>query len=214
MIDDPITTVEFREVGEGLWIWRQEHYEWGPGAGWDAVVTSTWAESGGERFVFDPLAPLINAEQLWEWLDQRPPTAAAVLKPDHVRNVDLFIQRYGAQGFGPDRFFRGGGPESDLVELWPGYKLPGGVVALFDGRGRNETPMWLPDQRVIVFADALTERDGELRVWGTPWFQEGAVAAMRSLLELPFEQIIISHGEPVHSRIEYEKALKRDAWWG
>ena len=27
----------------------------------------------------------------------------------------------------------------------PGSELPGGLVALYDGRGRNETPLWLPE---------------------------------------------------------------------
>jgi hypothetical protein len=31
-------------------------------------------------------------------------------------------------------------------------------------RARQETPMWLPEQRTIVFADALTAPRGELRV--------------------------------------------------
>ena len=37
-------------------------------------------------------------------------------------------------------------------------QLPGGLVALYDGRGRNETTLWLPEQRALVFADALTPR--------------------------------------------------------
>ena len=40
----------------------------------------------------------------------------------------------------------------------------------------------------------------------------GAKRALRALLELPFERVIISHGEPVHSRAEYEHALDRPPW--
>jgi hypothetical protein len=69
-----------------------------------------------------------------------------------------------------------------------------------DGRGRNETPLWLPEQRALVFADALTERGGQLLVWGTPWHEERVLPALRALLELPFEHVIISHGEPVYVR--------------
>ncbi|HEX5559892.1 MAG TPA: hypothetical protein VFX13_19930 [Gaiellales bacterium] len=36
-----------------------------------------------------------------------------------------------------------------------------------------------------MFADALTERDGELRVWGTPWFEERVLPALQAILELP-----------------------------
>jgi hypothetical protein len=38
--------------------------------------------------------------------------------------------------------------------------------------------------------------------------------ALRALLELPFERVIVSHGEPVHDRAEYERALERPAWGG
>ena len=67
--------------------------------------------------------------------------------------------------------------ETELEPIEPGDELPGGLVALYEGRGRGETPLWLPEQRALVFADALTERDGELRVWATPWHQERVLPA-------------------------------------
>jgi hypothetical protein len=39
-----------------------------------------------------------------------------------------------------------------------------------------------------------------------------AVRALRSLLDLPFERVIISHGEPVHGRAAYERALELPPW--
>jgi len=86
-------------------------------------------------------------------------------------------------------------------------------VALYDGRGRNETPLWLPEQRALVFADALTSQGGALRIWDTP-HEERARAALRELLDLPFEQVIVSHGEPVHDRAAYERALELPLWAG
>jgi len=85
---------------------------------------------------------------------------------------------------------------------------------LYDGRGRNETPLWVPDQRALVFADALTAPRGELRVWGTPWHEKRVLPALRELLELPFEHVIVSHGEPVHDRAAFEQALERAPWAG
>jgi len=38
-----------------------------------------------------------------------------------------------------------------LEFIEPGSKLPGGLMALYDVRGRKETPLWLPEQRTIVF---------------------------------------------------------------
>ena len=105
-------------------------------------MASTCVESRGEILVLDPIAPLTGATELWKRLDARPPTAIVVLKPDHVRHVDRFVHRYGARAFGPDRFDRHDIPETELEPIYPGSQLPGGIVALYDGRGRNETPLW------------------------------------------------------------------------
>ena len=206
--------VDVRDVAPGLWIWRLEHPHWKPGQGWEPIVASTCVESAGETLVLDPLAPPADAVEVWKRLDARPPTAVVVLKPDHVRDVDLFARRYRARSFGPRLFFRYDVPETELEWIQPGSQLPGGLVALYDGRGRSETPLWLPEQRAIVFADAFTAPAGELRVWATPWHEERALPALRALLDLPFERLIVSHGEPVHTRAAYERALKLSPWCG
>ena len=203
-----------QDVVEGLWVWRLPYPDWREGLGWEQVVASTCVESGGEVVLLDALAPPADATDIWERLDAKPPTAVVVLKPDHVRDVDLFVGRYGARAFGPFLFWRTNIPATELEGIQPGSELPGGLVALYDGRGRNETPMWLPEQRALVFADALTAPGGELRVWSTPWHEERALPALRALLELPFEHVIVSHGEPVHDRAAYERALTRQPWTG
>ncbi len=205
-------TVEIREIATGLWLWRTEHPDWQPGDDWQPMVTSTVAESDGEVVLIDPLAPPPDAADLWARIDSRPPTAVVICKPDHIRDVDLFARRYEARAFGPDLFFRQDIPRTELEPIWPGYELPGGLVALYDGRGRNETPLWLPEQRALVFADALTAPEGELRVWGSPWHRERTLPALRDLLELPFERVVVAHGEPVHDRAAYERALELDPW--
>jgi glyoxylase-like metal-dependent hydrolase (beta-lactamase superfamily II) len=202
---------EVHEVAPGLWIWRLEHPAWRPNAEYPPVVTSTCVESGGEVAVLDALAPPEGSE-IWERLDARPPTMAVVLKPDHVRDVDVFVRRCGVRAYGPWLFFRDDIPETELEEIEPGSELPGGFVALYDGRGRNETPLWLPEQRALVFADALTAPEGELRVWASPSHEKRARPALRELLELPFEHVIVSHGEPVHDRAAYERALELPPW--
>ncbi len=160
-------TAEIQDVAPGLWIWRLAYPDWRPDAGWPQHVSSTYVESGGEVAVLDPLAPPEDSE-VWNRLDQRPPTMAVVLKPDHVRDVDLFVERYGARAFGPWLFWRSNVPETELEPIEPGSELPGGLRALYDGRGRNETPLWLPEHKTIVFADGMTAPEGELRVWATP----------------------------------------------
>ena len=38
-------SVEIIDVAPGLWVWRQDHPDWHPDAGWDPPVTSTCVES-------------------------------------------------------------------------------------------------------------------------------------------------------------------------
>jgi glyoxylase-like metal-dependent hydrolase (beta-lactamase superfamily II) len=205
---------EVRDVSESLWVWRVDYPDWRPGLGWGPSVNSTCVTSAGEVAVLDPIAPPEEATETWERLDASPPTLAVVLKPDHVRDVDLFVRRYRARAYGPYLFWRQNIPETELEPIEPGSELPGGLVALYDGRGRAETPLWLPEQQAIVFADALTAPDGELLVWDTPWHEERTLPALRALLDLPFETVIVSHGEPVHDRAAFERALERAPWSG
>ena len=66
----------------------------------------------------------------------------------------------------------------------------------------------MPEQHLLVFADGMTGQGGELRVWATPWHEERVLPALRALLDLPFERVIVSHGAPVHDRAAYERALE------
>lgn len=202
------------DVADGLWLWRLDHRDWSEDADWDATVTSTVVQSGREVTVLDPLAPPPEASEIWSRLDATPPTLAVVLKPDHVRDVDAFVARYGARAYGPALLQPTNLPQTQLQPLDPDMELPGGLRTLYDGRGRGETPLWLAQQRTIVFADALTERDGELRVWATPWHRERVLPALRAMLELPFERVIVSHGQPLHDRAAFERALALDPFEG
>jgi hypothetical protein len=83
-----------------------------------------------------------------------------------------------------------------------------------NGRWRHETPVYAPKQLALVFADGMTAPDGRLRVWGSPWLERRVLPAMREMLALPFEHVLVSHGEPVHTRADFEAALLRDPWEG
>jgi len=117
--------VEVRDVAPGLWLWRQPHPSWEEGFEWGPEVSSFFVESGGERVVIDPLAPPPRELELWERLDATPPTVAVILKPDHVRDVDLFARWYGVRGYGPFLFWGGDAPRTELEGIQPGDELPG-----------------------------------------------------------------------------------------
>lgn len=209
------------DLAPGLWIWRPEHPGWKPGDDWQRVVTCVCVDAGSERWLIDPLLPPDDSE-LWNRLGSRPPTAVAVLLPDHLRgtwndrktrSLDVLVGRYGCRAFGPNAFDPDAGPpETAVSPIVPGEDLPGGLRAFRDPRGWNETPLWLPEHRTLVFGDALTERAGVLRVWMSPTHDQRAIPDLRAMLELPFERVIISHGEPVHPRDAFERALELPQW--
>lgn len=207
-----LVTVEVRDVTAGLWLWRQRHWEWREGADWEPEVSSFVVESGGQTVLLDPLAPPPNARDVWARLETQPPTAIVVLKPDHVRDVDVFAHWYAVPAYGPYLFWGGKAPKTELTPVRAGDELPGGLRALYDGRGSMETPLYLPEQRALVFADGMTAPGGVLRVWWSPVLEHGVLPALHAMLALPFERVLVSHGEPVHTRVEFEAALAREPW--
>jgi hypothetical protein len=209
-------SVELRDVAPGLWLWRQPHPSWDVGNDWEPEVASFAVESRGVAILLDPLAPPPGAREVWERIEALAPGVIAVLKPDHVRDVDLFVRWYGATAYGPQLYWRDDVPRTELRQMHPGDELPGGLTVHSDGRGMMETPVYLPEQRALVFADGMTAPEGELRVWATPWHEERTLPALRALLDLDIEHVLVSHGEPVHSRDDYLAALEREPWstWG
>ncbi len=205
-------SVEIRDVAPGLWLWRQPHPAWRDGDDWEPEVSSVAVESRGVMLVLDPLAPPPGEREVWDRFEAVRPSAVVVLKPDHVRDVDLFVRWYGAQAYGPFLFWPDDVPQTPLTPVEPGDELPGGLRALEDGRGRMETPVYLPEQRALVFADALTATGGELRVWSSPRHEERTLPALRAMLSLPFEHVLVSHGEPLHTRADFVAALEREPW--
>jgi hypothetical protein len=218
--------VEVVDLAPGLWIWRLEHPSWSEGHDWPEVVTSVCVDAGDERWVLDPLLPPDDTTQVWDRFAERPPTAVAVLLGDHLRetwsdrqtwSVDALVRRYGCRAFGPNAF------DPEMIEkiptehagvrkIEPGQELPGGLVPFRDVRGWHETPLYLPRHQTLVFGDGMTERDGVLRVWMSPTHEERALPDLQAMLELPFERVVVSHGEPVHTREAFERALDLPPW--
>ena len=74
---------------------------------------------------------------MWDRIDALPSGVVVILKPNHVRDVDLFVRWYGARAFGPQLFWRRDVPHTELEPVRPGDELPGGLQAHRDGRERR-----------------------------------------------------------------------------
>src|ERR1043166_313321 len=111
--------MEVRDVAPGLWLWRVAHPDWSEGSDWGAEVASFAVESRGVRRRPDPLAPPPREREAWERIDAFAPQVAVVLKPDHVRDVDLFVRWYGCRAYGPSLFWRDDVPATELQAVHP-----------------------------------------------------------------------------------------------
>ena len=58
-------------------------------------MSSFAVTSRGVTLLLDPLAPAPSERAVWDRIETV--DAVAVLKPDHVRDVDLFVRWYGAR---------------------------------------------------------------------------------------------------------------------
>jgi hypothetical protein len=101
-----------------------------------------------------------------------------------------------------------------LEPIFPGSELPGGLVALHDGRGRKRDPVWLPEQKALVFADALTAPEVSSGSGPLPGIASARCPRSAPCSSFPSNHVIVSHGEPVHGRADYERALDLEPWSG
>jgi glyoxylase-like metal-dependent hydrolase (beta-lactamase superfamily II) len=88
-----------------------------------------------------------------------------------------------------------------------GDTLPGGIVCYETARD-GEVLYWLPEQRALVVGDVLLgagagsrPTNDPLRLCPARWVEPATLddlrGSLRPLLELPVEQVLVSHGEPV-----------------
>jgi hypothetical protein len=77
-------------------------------------------------------------------------------------------------------------------------EVPAGVDAVLDRWG--ERVYWIADHSTLVFGDVVLGRAGGLRLprsWIGDEHYDEVVEALRPLLDLPVERVLVGHGEPV-----------------
>jgi glyoxylase-like metal-dependent hydrolase (beta-lactamase superfamily II) len=188
--------VELNELEPGLWRWTAIHPEAtqdpqpGSPADWPAEVGSVAYAIDDTLVLIDPLVP----DELWPRLDElaqgRRKVIALTTLGFHGRSRKEVVQRYDASTSRARR------------------NLPSNVIPI-PIRRAGETMFWLPDVRTLVPGDRLLGDDnGGLRVCPDSWLRylsSGLTGAelrvtLQSLLDLPVERVLTSHGEPVLTR--------------
>ena len=205
--------MEVQELAPGLWRWTGFHQEW------KEVVGCVYYEAPEAIVLIDPLVPRDEEGRFWRALDRDVERAA---KPVHVlvtvfwhaRDTRDVVGRYDARVWAPTRaratIERRAGTVSDVYAL--GDTLPGGVVPFATARG-GEVVFWIPEHRAVVPGDVILGAEGGgLRLCPRSWLSQSVDHAklgesLRPLLDLPVEQVLVSHGEPVLA--DGQDALKR-----
>jgi hypothetical protein len=187
------------ELRPGLYRWTAEHPEAQPDADpgspadWGPDVGSVAYAAPDALVLIDPLVPPDrgDVQQELDALVRRHEQRVAILTTlqFHSRSRQRLAERYGASTSRAKK------------------TLPDGVETV-PIRGAGETMVWLPEHRALIPGDRLLGyEDGGLRLCPESWLrylpskmaEPGLRKALRPLLDLPVEMVLVSHGEPVLS---------------
>jgi hypothetical protein len=188
-----------RELRPGLYRWTARHPDAeadpqpGSAADWGPDVGSVAYAARDALVLVDPLVPADRSdlEQEVDELVRRhgKPVVILTTLQFHRRSREELAARYSASTSRAKK------------------SLPEGVETI-QIRGAGETIVWLPEHRALIPGDRLLGGDrGALRLCPESWLrylpskmnQAQLRKALRRLLELPVEMVLVSHGEPVLS---------------
>jgi len=220
------------KLTEGLWRWTARHPEWHPGQ-FGAEVASFAAQAGDDTLLIDPLLPAERdpaREPVLAEIDGTLGDRLAILitVPYHVRSAEEIWQRYGGDAettiHGHPAAAKRLEDRSAFREIEAGVPLPGGVTAHSIGKPRrHETPLHLPSQDALVFGDAVAEAGGRLVVWSSTkvdakverFYRERFNPTLEPLLELEFDSVLVTHGQPMigGAKRALRKALDAKPWY-
>jgi hypothetical protein len=187
------------ELRPSLYRWTARHHDAeadpdpGSPADWGPDVGSVAYAAQDALVLVDPLVP-VDRGDLQEELDELvrghgQPVVILTTLQFHRRSREELASRYGAS--------------TSRVKK----SLPEGVETI-QIRGAGETMVWLPERRALIPGDRLLGGDrGGLRLCPESWLRylpskmnQGQLRkALRPLLDLPVEMVLVSHGDPVLS---------------
>ncbi len=197
--------MEVVRVAEGLWRWSTYYGEW------RHEVGCVYYEAADAVVLIDPLVPEEppEAARFWEALDRdvqraNTPVHVYVTVFWHARSAGEIVRRYDGRLHVTSRARAANERRTGVAPaiFRPGDPLPGGIEALETGRG-TEVVYWIPQHRALVPGDVILGADGGgLRLCPESWLPAGVDharlrAALRPVLDLPVERVLVSHGEPV-----------------
>jgi hypothetical protein len=218
-----------QKLAKDLWRWTERHPEWHPGE-FGAEVACFALAAGDDTLLIDPLLPRQDPQPVYDLIERILGTRLTILItiPYHVRSAEPLWRRYRGQAdtaiWGHPACAKRLEDRGGFRELGPDSELPAGVTAHRIGKPRRfETPLHVPTHRALVFGDAVAEAGGALRVWSDRsvdaeverFYRERFNPTLRPLLELDFERVLVTHGQPVmkDGKRQLRAALRRKPWY-
>jgi glyoxylase-like metal-dependent hydrolase (beta-lactamase superfamily II) len=203
------------EIAPGLWRWTGLHPDWTPQEGgpdgWEQEVGCLYYEAPDAVVLIDPLVPPEDSDRFWAALDRdvaraNRPVAILLTVFWHARSAREIADRYDAEIWAHEKVLQVDQREVDPTRTFAfGDRLPGAIEAR-DAVRFDEAILWIPEHRALVFGDVVLGREGGgVRLCPESWLGKGGSHAelkdaLRPLLDLPVERVLVSHGEPVLER--------------
>ena len=218
------------QLADGLWRWTARHPEWHPGD-FGSEVASFALRAGLDTVLIDPLLPPEpDADPVLDLIDRELGERLSILItiPYHVRSSEEIRRRFRSKVettiWGHPACRKRLSEEAGFRAFGPGDELPAGASAHRIGRPRRyETPLLLPSHRALVFGDAVVEHRGRLKVWSAErvdervgrFYRDRFNPTLEPLLELDFDRVLVTHGEPVleDGPRQLERALRAEPWY-
>ena len=199
--------MEVQKIAPGLWYWLAPHPDWTPDENWPEGVLCAYYEAEDAVVLFDPLVPRGEEDEFWRALDGDVerlglPVRVLLTAPWHDRDTMLVVERYDADVWAhPAARWKGESLEEHLSLPRPVLTdLPAGVEALLpEGNDEAQALFFIREHGTLITGDTFSGTGGHFHVFVSPDEPnpEAFLAWLPTLLELPIERVLISHGEPV-----------------
>ena len=206
------------QIAPGISRWTSPHPTWRSTV--EEVVSYSLVEDGVLALV-DPMLPAHDDPRralLLGQLDEMTASAERVelliTIPYHTRSCESLYERYWSSL--PTRIWGHSGVKKRLTRHAPLQVVPstatGAAVEIADGVAlaytigkprRNESPLYFPALRTLVFGDAIVGAQGGLRFWNqsssadAAWYRDVFAPTLQPLLEHDIEHVLVTHGPAV-----------------
>jgi hypothetical protein len=186
------------DLGGGIWRWTMAHPEWGTTT---QRVSSYAIHAGGDTVLIDPLFD--DPEPLDAFVEGS--VTVAITIPYHVRSAAEAARRWDARIVG----------HPDLARKGVSVHESAPRVTLHPIPGHKERVVQVAD--ALAFGDRVIGAEGGLRIWDQSHIGAAYRARLNGwlepLLELDFERVLTTHGEPVlrDGRAALRAALEADS---